>query len=345
MLNLDVPLWADFSLFVAAALVIGVAGVKAAGLADRVADRTGMGEAVTGTVFLGFLTALPGLTASVVAAAKGLAVMAVGNAMGGIAVQTAALAIADIAYRKANLEHAAASVPNMMQATMLIALMVLVLCGLSGPDVTIAHVHPATLLLFLTAAGAFWMVVSTRDDPMWEPTETDETIFDEPEEEHEQQSLRRLLIGLIIAAGATGAGGALVAESAQNIVEDSGMPEAVVGGLFMAVATSLPELVTSIAAVRRGAVTLAVSDIVGGNFFDVLFVAAADLVYLQGSIYHADGVGPREIFLTGFTILLNVVLLAGLIFRQKRGPGNIGVESVLMLVLYVSGFLVLSLAM
>ncbi|NIQ53654.1 MAG: sodium:calcium antiporter, partial [Gemmatimonadetes bacterium] len=39
------------------------------------------------------------------------------------------------------------------------------------------------------------------------------------------------------------------------------------------------------AAVRQGALTLAVSDIVGGNFFDVLFVAAADLAFLQGSIY------------------------------------------------------------
>jgi len=342
MLNLDIPLWGDILLFVVSAGVIGVAGVKAAGLADRVADRTGMGEAVTGTVFLGFLTALPGLLASITAAAKGLPAMAISNAMGGIAVQTTALAIADIAHHRANLEHAAASVPNMMQATMLVALMVLVLCGLSGPDVALGHVHPVTILLMVTAASAFWLVVGTRDAPMWEPTETGETVTDEADERHKRQSLQTMLIGLFLAAGATGLAGVLVAEAAENIVEKTDIPETVVGGLFMALATSLPELVTSVAAVRRGALTLAVSDIVGGNFFDVLFIAAADLAYFGGSIYHAESVGLREVFLTSFTILLNVVLLAGLIYRQKRGPANIGFESVLMLVLYLSGFLVLS---
>ena len=345
MLNLDTTLWGDIGLFCAAAVAIAVAGAKAAGLADRVADRTAMGEAVTGTVFLGFLTALPGLLASVTAAAKGLPAMAISNAMGGIAVQTTALAIADIVYRRANLEHAAASVPNMMQATILVALMVLILCGLSGPDVVIGHVHPVTILLIVTASSAFWLVVRTRDDPMWEPTETDETVTDEPDDKHMQQSLRVMLTGLVIAAVITGLAGVVVAEAAENIVHKTGLPQSVVGGLFMALATSLPELVTSIAAVRRGALTLAVSDIVGGNFFDVLFVAAADRAYFKGSIFHGDNVGLREVFLTSFTILLNVVLLAGLIYRQKRGPGNIGLESVLMLVLYLGGFLVLSLLM
>ncbi|REJ91631.1 MAG: sodium:calcium antiporter [Planctomycetota bacterium] len=345
MLDFEIPLWGNLALFFGSAGVIGVAGVKAAGLADRLADRTGMGEAVTGTVFLGFLTALPGLLASVVAASKGHAALAISNALGGIAVQTTALAVADIAHSRANLEHAAASVPNMMQATMLIALMVLVLCGLSGPNVAVAHVHPATLLLILAAGSAFWLVLGTRDQPMWKPTQTDETVEDEPNEAYRKGSLRKMVVGLVISAGLTGVSGALVAESSENLVEQTGIPEAVVGGLFMALATSLPELVTSVAAVRRGALTLAVSDVVGGNFFDVLFVAGADLFYLQGSIYHAEAVGQSEVFLTSLTILLNVILLAGLIFRQKKGPGNIGFESVLMIVIYLCGFLVISLAL
>lgn len=345
MLDFSMPLWADILLFAASACVIGIAGVRAAGFADRVADRTGLGEAITGTVFLGFLTALPGLLASIVAAAKGNAALAISNAMGGIAVQTAALAIADISYQRANLEHAAASVPNMMQATMLIALMGVVLCGLSSPDVPGMAIHPATIILIVTAAGAFCLVLRTRDDPMWKPTQTDETVPDKPVPSHLKQSLTGMLLGLVASAIATGFGGALLAEASENIVEKTGLPTAIVGGLFMAIATSLPELVTSIAAIRRGALTLAVSDVVGGNFFDVLFVAAADIAYLKGSIFHADGVGVREIFLTSFTILLNVVLLAGLIFRQKHGPGNIGFESMLMLLLYITGFLILALAM
>lgn len=98
---------------------------------------------------------------------------------------------------------------------------------------------------------------------------------------------------------------------------------------------------TTIAAVHRGALILAVSDIVGGNFFDALFVAAADRVFLGGSVYHAAGIGASEEFLTILAILLNLVLLPGLLFCQRSGPGNIGLESLLMLVIYVSGFSVL----
>ena len=65
------------------------------------------------------------------------------------------------------------------------------------------------------------------------------------------------------------------------------MSGSLVGGLFTSVVTSLPELVTVLAAVRVGALTLAVGDIVGGNTFDVLFLAAADLAYTEGSLYAA----------------------------------------------------------
>jgi cation:H+ antiporter len=123
------------------------------------------------------------------------------------------------------------------------------------------------------------------------------------------------------------------------------MSETLAGGLLSGVATSLPELVTTIAAVRRGALTLAVSDIVGGNFFDVLFLFAADLLFFAGSIYHAAGVGYREIFLTALALFLNAILLLGLLFRQRTGPANIGFESITMIVVYLGGYVVLSLLM
>lgn len=345
MIELGLPFWADALVFVAAAATIGVAGVKLAGYADQLADKTGMGEALTGTVFLGLMTALPGLAASVMAALDGHAALAVSNALGGIAIQTAALAVADITYRKANLEHAAASVPNMMQTAMLILLLTLVVGGLSSPSMTIGPIHPTTAILFLAAGLAFWLVYRTREEPMWQAKRTKETVEDEPDEEHMQASLAWLVFGIALTGTITLVSGAALAETAGEIAAGTGLSETVVGGLLVAGAASLPELVTSIAAVRRGAVTLAVSDIVGGNFFDVLFVAAADLAYIGGSLYHAPGVGDREVFLGSLTILLNVVLLTGLLYRQRRGPANIGFESVLMLVLYVGGFLVISMAM
>lgn len=339
------PLWIALAVFVLAALAIAWGGVRLASLADRLADRTGMGEAVTGTIFLGFTTALPGLAASMTAAIDGRPALAVSNALGGIAIQTTFLAVADIAYRKANLEHAAASIANMIQTAMLILLLALVLLGLTGPDVSLAHVHPMTPVLLLAAGLGFALVFRSSRDPKWQPKQTIDTVRDIPSQIAQQASLLRLLAAFIGIAVIVTVAGALVAAAAGTIADETRISETVAGGLLSGVATSLPELATTLGAVRAGALTLAVSDIVGGNFFDVLFVFAADLVFLKGSIYHAAGVGDSTEFLAALAIVLNTTLLVGLLFRQDRGPGNIGFESVLILALYFVGFLTVSLLM
>ena len=99
--------------------------------------------------------------------------------------------------------------------------------------------------------------------------------------------------------------------------------------------TSLPELVTSVAAVRRGALTLAVGGIIGGNAFDTLFVAASDIAYRDGSIYHH--VSNSVLLWVALSILMTGVLLMGLLRREKHGLGKIGFESVTLIGLYFAG--------
>ncbi|MGD8206556.1 MAG: hypothetical protein PVH47_00600 [Thiohalocapsa sp.] len=96
---------------------------------------------------------------------------------------------------------------------------------------------------------------------------------------------------------------------------------------------------TSIAAARQGALTLAVGGIIGGNTFDVLFLAFSDIAYRDGSLYRA--VGPQPLFIVSLTILLTAMLLLGLIRRERRGLGSIGFESVAVLVIYLLGMTVL----
>lgn len=109
--------------FSVCALVIAIAGTRITRVVDQLADRTGLGEATAGAVLLGAATSLSGSVLSVTAAYRGHSELAVSNALGGIAVQTFFLAIADMVYRRANLEHAAASAPNMMQNGLLIRLL------------------------------------------------------------------------------------------------------------------------------------------------------------------------------------------------------------------------------
>ena len=323
--------------FLAAAAVLILVGSRFATLVDTLADKTGIGEAVAGAVLLGATTSLPGgLITSVVAAWDGQASFAVSNAVGGIAAQTVFLAIADLLYRRANLEHAAASLPNVLQAIVLIGLVSAVTFARYSPEVTLLGVHPVTIALLGIYAYGLRLVSETRDRPAWQPQQTPETVEDEPAEDVDPRPLSRLwgqfaLMALIVAVS-----GFVIARSGLAIAEQTPLSGTVVGGLFTSVASSLPELVTVIAATRAGALTLAVGDIIGGNVFDVLFVGAADIAYREGSIYHA--LGRSDMFLLSLTLLLTSVLVAGLVHREEKG---IGFEGIAMLVLYAGGFIIL----
>ena len=135
-----------------------------------------------------------------------------------------------------------------------------------------------------------------------------------------------------------GASGFVLEHVATRLGQQLGLGATAVGVILTAVCTSLPELVTSIAAVRRGALQLAVGGIIGGNAFDCLFAAASDVAYRDGSIYHA--IPSQTLLWTALSILMTGVLLLGLIRRQEKGMANIGFESVALLGLYAFGIVV-----
>jgi cation:H+ antiporter len=318
--------------FMLAALIIGIAGWRLANVADTLADRTGMGEAIAGALFLGAATSLPGIVTSVTAAWGGYAELAVSNAIGGIAAQTVFLAVADLAYPRANLEHAAAQVANLMQGTLLIILLTLPLMASLTPQLDFWNIHPATPLMFAGYIYGMRIISKSRSQPMWNPRMTSETQADEPDELVMKAHLPTLWGQFILLAAIVGVAGWVVARTGVNISETTGLSQTTVGALLTAIATSLPELVTSVAAVRQGAQTLAVSGIIGGNAFDTLFAAVADVAYREGSIYHA--ITNQQIFFIILTILLTGILLMGLLRREEQGIANIGFEGVLILLFY-----------
>lgn len=313
------------------ALVIAVAGTRITRIVDQLADRTGIGEAAAG----GGTTSIGGSVLSVTAASNGNAELAVSNALGGIAVQTLFLAVADMAYRRANLEHAAASVPNMIQNALLITLLALIMTAPLLPEVTWWNIHPVTLLLFITYVYGIRLSQKAYNAPMWAPTQTQETLEDQPGDTSRMPSMMHLWTEFALLFVILGTAGWMLEPSATAIASQTALTQTIVGVLLTAICTSLPELVTSIAAVRRGALTLAVGGIIGGNAFDTLFMAASDVAYRDGSIYHT--MTDDALFWTCLTILMSAVLMMGLIRRERQGPGRIGMESVVLMVLYIGG--------
>ncbi len=297
-----------------------LAGIRIIATADRLADRTGLGEAIFGGVLLGASTSLSGIVTSLTAASAGLASLAVSNAVGGIAAQTAFLVVADLIYRRVNLEHAAADANNMLMAAVLVLLMSLPLAANLAPEFTIFAVHPVSILLFIVYIFGVRSAVSLKNSPMWDPRTTSDTKEDTPDEDeaqiHSLPVMIAIFVGLSLVLAATGFA---IAESGAVLSKNLGISQTVVGALLTAVATSLPELVTTLAAVRRGALQLAVGGIIGGNTFDVLFLSLSDIAYRDGSIYHAM-TQADSLLLIGATII-TAILLMGLILRERRGIG------------------------
>ena len=317
----------------AAALVILFAGMRMTGLADRISDRTGLGEAVVGGVLLGAATSVSGVMVSLTSALDGRASLAFSNGVGGIAAQTAFLALADTIYRRANLEHAAAELANVYQCGMLILLLAIPLAATTMPDVTIWAIHPAS---FVIPAVYVLGVVSTsrlREEPMWRPVDTPETREDTPDEGDEPDKPAGGLIALfLLLMLALGGAGWLLAQVGGEVVDRFDLSATVVGALMTAVVTSLPELVTTLAAVRRGALQLAVGGIIGGNTFDTIFLTISDVGYRDGSLYHS--ITQDDVFWVSTGLVMSAILLLGLIYRERQGPGGIGGESLALLGVY-----------
>lgn len=325
--------------FVICAAAIAVLGTRITRVVDQLADRTGLGEAVAGAVLLGASTSLSGAVLSVTAAWRGHPELAISNALGGIAVQTLFLAVADIFYRRANLEHAAASAPNMLQNALLTALLALILLAPMLPNLTIWAIHPVTPLLFLLYVYGIFLVRDARKNPMWKPSITRETREDVPDDTGAMPGLASLWISYLALMASLGLAGWLLEPAASNIAAQTLLDQTAVGVLLTATSTSLPELVTSVAAVRRGALTLAVGGIVGGNAFDTLFTAASDIAYRDGSIYHT--ISDQSLMWVTLTLFMTSILMMGLIRREEYGPAGIGVESLAIVLLYLSGVLLM----
>ena len=330
LLGLGTP--ALLGLFALAGVVVTAASIRATHLADAIADRTGFGEAMVGAVVLGAATSLSGVVVSVTVAAEGDASFAVSNAVGGIAAQTLFLAFGDLMHRRVNLEHAAAEPAGLFQAVQLMILLSLPLAAFAGPEIAYLGVHPVSVVMFVAYLAGLRAANRVRENPMWRPVRTRETRDEDEGEDADPRPLPALMAAFAVLVAVMALSGFAISQLGGAVAVRFGLASGLVGALLTAVVTSLPELVTTLTAIRRGALQLAVGGIIGGNTFDTLFLVASDVAYREGSIFHA--MGGTDLYWLATGLLMTAVLLAGLIVREKAGPARIGFESVLLIVIY-----------
>ena len=139
---------------------------------------------------------------------------------------------------------------------------------------------------------------------------------------------------LVLAAVATLVGGVVLEQTSDVIAHRLGISGTIFGATALAAVTSLPEVATGMAAIELNDYELAISDIFGGNgFLPTLFLIAS---LLSGQAVLAT-MPPSTLYLTALGILLTSIYCIGLIVRPRRQLFRMGIDSLLVLLLYCLG--------
>ena len=146
--------------------------------------------------------------------------------------------------------------------------------------------------------------------------------------------LGRAISGYIICAATIIIVAPISANAADVIASESGVGSTFFGTTFVALATSLPELVTCIAAVRLGAMNLAIGNIFGSNAFNLLLLIPLDVVY-SGSLIGA--VTNTHLLTCMFVILVTSAVIIGQLYRVETRRFLVEPDAALILLLVAAG--------
>jgi cation:H+ antiporter len=331
--------------FDGAAGAVWVAGVHLSNTTDVLDHRLGIGEAIGGLVFLSIATNLPEIAITASAALSHELGIAIGNILGGIAIQTVVLVILDAVGLGAisALTYRAASLLLVLECGLVVSVLVVAVAGTQLPAyLTKARIEPASVLIVvLWLVGLALLQRAQRGLPWHEQgvapgAQTEPMAHSKAKKSARAPSTRRTAAVFALSALVTLAGGVVLERSGERIAGHLHMTGVLFGATVLAAATALPEVSTGLQAVRMGDYQLAMSDIFGGNaFLPVLFLVAS---LLSGSAVLPQA-QKTDIYLTALGVLLTAVYIYGLIFRPRRMVLRMGLDSLTVLVLYAVGIL------
>jgi cation:H+ antiporter len=338
------PLAGNLALFAAGAVAIWVAGTRLAGYADAIAERTGIGRAWIGALLLGGITSLPEGATTVTASAIGNAPLAVNNLLGGVAMQVALLAVADAIVPGRALAARPRDPAVLLQGVILIVVLALAAGGIVAGEVAVLGVGAWTAAIAGTAVFGFWLIHADGRRDTWEPVAFREDGAERVDEKAAGAGAGggaralpggRLYAYTVAAGAAILLAGYVVSRTGDALAEQTGIGASFVGVLLVAVATSLPEASTTIAAVRMGEYELAFANIFGANILDVSILLLADLVFTGGPVL--GEVGAFSALGAVLGIVLTGVYLVAVLQRRRRVVLGMGIGSIVVLLLYLGG--------
>ncbi len=334
--------WFKFLLCVA---IILFAGTKLARYGDVIAEKTGLGRIWIGLVLMATVTTMPELVTGVSSVALvGLPDLAIGTLFGSYLFNLTILALLDILHRstpilsQVSLRHIASA----GMGTLLLAIAAgSIFAGERFSGFALGWVGiPNIAIITVYLIGTWQMFRFERKHQLVSQQATPL--------QYEGVPTKTLYLKFALAAIAVIGAGIWLSFVGDEIAKTTGWDASFVGSLFLAVTTSMPELAVTVAAIRLGAIDMAVADILGANMLDMVVIIWADLFYTQGPILFQPRslVSAAHLTTAMVAIIMSLVVIVGLRFRQKRktfvviswyGPALIGLYILGAYALFTSG--------
>lgn len=302
--------------FAVSAAIIIFAGTVLTRSADSIAEITGLGRLLVGSILLAGATSLPEVAVDISAARMGVPDLGMGDLAGSCLINLIILAIADMLQKTRGALLSRLAAAHALSGVLSIALVATV-----GLFVLFESIMKPTGLFGLSwgsIAVVVGYVIGVRMVYYDQQASMREAAAGEPPATRHQTPRFALLkpaSAFIAAAACIVVIAPLLARSADRIAELSGLGGTFVGTTLVAFSTSLPELVSTLAALRMGAADLAIGNVFGSNAFNMLIVVMMDLVY-SGPILAA--VSPTHALTCFGVILVTSVVILGQLYRVEK---------------------------
>lgn len=314
--------------FSVAAAVVTWSGVRLARAGDEIAERAHLSRLLVGMVLVATATSLPEVVTDISASLVGSPDLAVGDLFGSSMANMAILAVLDLVHR--HRVWPSVEVGHSRVASVAIALTALALLGMLTPTgIAVGWIGLDTFAIAgAYVAGVAWMhrsPVGRFGTGELMPVPTGWT-------KAQRGELRPAAVRFAVAAAMILASAPVLARSGQEIAVLTGVGETFVGAALLAAATSLPELVASLAAARMGSHDLAVGNLFGSNAFNMFALVLADAAYLDGPLLSA--VDSSQAVAGVGAILLMALAMAALVHGLETRVRRMEPDAVLLLVGY-----------
>ncbi len=296
------------------AAVITWAGTLLSKYGDVIADKTGWGRAWIGAILIAGVTSLPELASGVSAVAwLNAPNLAAGAVLGSCLFNLALIAMIDLAYQPGRVLARAQDVHILSGGLGVLMLGMVAMGVLIGPalngfgGVGVSVLSIALVLLYAVGGR---MIAGLEKERMGE-------VLEVGAEQGNYDSIpaRKAYIIFILSAISVIALGIWLASIGDRLSTTTGLSRSFVGNLFLALTTSLPEIAASLAAIRLGAIDLAIGNVLGSNLFNIALFFAFDLADGQANFWAS--LTTANAFAAVMTIMMTGVVIISLMYRAS----------------------------